>query len=230
MEKRTLGPKKIELIRMALPPNESNGQEIVKDLAFSVDPAPEPPPKIDLTDSDREKILSLVSRYYSALKTKNSSKLRALYSPAIKEELRIFPEGADFFTKVLNKEIELLKRKEIQMNSFAVEDIMLEQDEDKIKALRKDRKAMMESNEIEVEIEPFFSEVSQDGPSQKKGKTKKKKSRKSKKQPTVSTVVKDEDPDEGDKLVNNAKQRLLTTTLLFRKIGGQWHLALPRGV
>lgn len=223
MEKRTLGPKKFEVVRMVLPPNESNGKEIVKDLAFNVDPAPVLPKKIELTDSDREKILGLVSSYYSALKTKNPAKLKSLYSSALKEEQRIFPEGAEFFTKVLNKEITLLKRKDIQMNSFAIDSIMLEQENDKIKAVRKDRKAMMESNEIKVELEPFLSEVE---PAEKK----EKKHKKSKKSEDKTVVAKTEDPEEGDKLETSAKQRLLTTTLLFRKIGGQWHLALPRGV
>lgn len=225
MEKRTPGPKKIEVIRMALPPNESGGKEIVKDLAFNVDPAPVLPTKIKLTDNDREKILSLVSSYYSALKNKNPAKLRSLYSSAVKEEQRIFPEGAEFFNKVLNREIALLKRKDIQMNSFSIDNIMLEQENDKIKALRKDRKAMMESNEIKVDLEPFLSEVTSDEPG-KKGK----KNKKSKQAEAKTVASQPVDPEEGDKLETSAKQRLLTTTLLFRKIGGQWHLALPRGV
>ncbi len=234
MEKRTIGPKKFEIVRMALPPNESNGQEITKDLAFNVDPAPLPPKKIELAEKDREKILSLVSEYYSALNTKNPAKLKGLYSSALKEEERIFPEGAEFFTKVLNKEIALLKRKEIKMNPFSIDNIMMEQENDKIKVLRKDRKAMMESNEIEVALEPFLSEVTPKTPdTAKRGKSgKTKKIDKQSKRPEVpAAVAKVVDPDEqGDKLETNAKQRLLTTTLLFRKIGGQWHLALPRGV
>lgn len=237
MEKRTPGPKKIEVVRMALPPNESNGKEIVKDLAFNVDPAPILPKKIELTPDDREKILALVSSYYSALKTKNAAKLRALYSSALKEEQQIFPEGADFFEKVLNKEIALLKRKDIRMNSFDVDTVMLEQENDKVKALRKDRKAMMESNEIEVDVEPFLAEVTAAESGGKKGKQKMKtgqkpkKGEKSKKPDAKPAVVKQVDSDEeGDRLETSAKQRLLTTTLLFRRIGGQWHLALPRGV
>ncbi|MDZ4835224.1 MAG: hypothetical protein SGJ27_15715 [Candidatus Melainabacteria bacterium] len=232
MEKRTSGPKKLEIVRMALPPNESGGKEIVKDLAFNVDPAPVLPAKINLTESDREKILGLVSSYYSALKTKNPTKLRSLYSSALKEEQRIFPEGADFFTKVLNKEIALLKRKEIQMNSFTVDNIMLEQENDKIKAVRTDRKAMMESNEIEVSLEPFLSEVTPEEALAKnvKAKSKQKKNIKTKKALTATPTTEQEEHEEGDRLESSAKQRLLTTTLLFRKIDGQWHLALPRGV
>lgn len=205
MEKRTPGPIRSEVVKIALPPKHSEGKEMVKDLAFNVDPAPTPPEKIEITPGDEKKIHALIDDYYKALKTKNAAKLRGLYAVALKEEQKIFPEAAEFFTKVLNKEIELMKRKEIKMHDFNSSEIMFEQEGSKIKAVRKDRKAMMESNEIEVDVPSIFSEVKETEPNAKK----------QKKEPVERTSV---------------KQRLLTTTLMFKKIDGRWHLALPRGV
>jgi hypothetical protein len=212
MEKRTAGPKRVEVVKMFLPPKHSQGKEMVKDLAFDVDPAPTPPAKIEISQADQDEILGLTEQYYKALNTKNATKLRALYSAALKEEQKIFPEGAEFFSKVLTKEIALMKRKDIKMGGFSSADLMLEQEGSKIKALRKDRQPMMESNEIEIEVDPIFSEVKtvpgKGGSKNKKGK------KESQEEPQRTT----------------AKQRLLTTTLLFKRIDGQWHLALPRGV
>ncbi|MBX9667836.1 MAG: hypothetical protein K2X93_09475 [Candidatus Obscuribacterales bacterium] len=202
VERRKDGPEKHEVLRMALEPNASNGAEVEKELVFNVDPAPEPPEKIELTQDDRQKLFGLVESYYAALKKKNPSKLRALYQPALTQEKRIFPEGADFFSKVLEKEIVLLKRKDVKMGSFDSNEIMLEQEGDKIKALRKDRKPMMESNEVDVNVDTMLAEVPS-GP---------KKTAKS-----ASSKM-------------SAKQRLVTTTLLFKRIDGQWRVALPRGV
>lgn len=213
MEKRTSGPKRTELAKLVLPPNHSEGKEIVKELAFNVDPAPPPPATIELSQDDRKKILALVENYHAALKSKSAARLKALYAPALKEEQRIFPEGAEFFARVLNKEIALMRRKEIKMGDFLIDQIMLEQESDKIRAVRKDRKPMMESNEIEVEVEPFWSEIAEDGKDSKAGGKSRSKKQMTVKQPAVL-----------------AKQRLVTTTLSFRRIGGQWHLALPRGV
>ncbi len=203
VEKRKDGPEKYEVLRMALEPNASNGSEAEKELVFNVDPAPEPPAKIELTQNDRQQLIGLVESYYEALKKKSPSKLRALYQPAITQEKRIFPEGAEFFNKVLDKEIVLLKRRDIKMGSFDSTDIMLEQEDDKIKAVRKDRKPMMESNEVEVNVDTLLAEVPPAG---------RKKSAKSGSSKT------------------SAKQRLVTTTLLFKRIDGQWRVALPRGV
>lgn len=205
MEKRTPGPIRSEILKIELPPKHSAGKEMVKDMAFNVDPAPTPPEKIEITLDDEKTILALIDDYYKALKTKNAARLRGLYAAALKEEQRIFPEAAEFFSKVLNKEIELMKRKEIKMHDFNSNEIMLEQEGSKIKARRKDRKAMMESNEIEVDVPSIFSEVKETAQNAKKRK----------KEPVERT---------------SAKQRLLTTTLMFKKIDGRWHLALPRGV
>jgi len=200
MEKRTSGPKRDEVIKLVLPPRDSEGKEMVKELAFNVDPAPAPPPKIEITPVDQQVILGLVESYYQALKTKNANKLKGLYATALHEEQKIFPEGADFFSKILQKEITLMKRKDIKMGTFSSDDVMLEQDGYKVRAVRKDRQPMMESNEVEVDVEPMFAEVDANA---KKG----------------QKVAKEQ-----------SKQRLVTTTLLFKKIDGQWHLSLPRGV
>ncbi len=206
MERRRPGPKKLELARLAVNPNESQGKQLSRELAFNVDPAPVAPMKIDLTQTDEKQILDLVNEYYGALKDKDAGRLRALYGPALRKEQKIFPEGARFFNKILTKEIALMRRNEIKMEPFNIEDVMLEQEEDKIKVVRKDRKPMMQSNEIELSIEPIFSEVKANG----KAEAKKEK--------------------EKEKETQQAKQRLVTTKLLFRKLDGKWCIALPQGV
>lgn len=205
MERRTPGPKKTEVARLSVAANESQGKPICKELAFNIDPAPYPPPKIQLTQDDEKEILALVDEYYQALKSKNAAKLRALYGPSLKKEEKIYPEGAKFFNKVLTKEIALMRREEIKMEDFSTSDVMLEQEDDKIKALRKDRKPMMQSNEIELNVEPILAEVTEES----KGKGKK---TKISKEPLA------------------IKQRLVTTKLLFRKVDGKWCIALPQGV
>ncbi len=259
MEKRVPGPKKFEIARLILKPKESQGKQVHKELAFNIDPAPVVPLKIDLSKEDEREILNIVEQYYGALKSKNASKLRSLYAPALRREDKVCPEGAQFFNKVLNKEIALLRRSDIKMDEFNINDVMLEQEEDKIKALRKDRKPMMMSNEIDLQVEPIYSEIKEE---------KKSKSGKGKSDDEDVVVGNEEDmkkfeaeqalrakriaagqgaqvaKEEAEKAAKKesekkakagkelaaVKQRLVTTKLLFRKIDGQWRIALPQGV
>lgn len=212
VQKRTEGPNIVEVARIEVSANENPGDVIHMATTFKVE-SPLNQNKIEsITDSDKEKISALVSDYHRTLKDKNISKFRKLYQPALTRENKIFPEGARYFEKVLDREITLLKNSKIELGAFESNGIVIEPDGDKIKVCRKGaNKPLMESNEIEVDSEPLFVELGD------------KKDKKEKKEKNVKT---DSERAAGP---TKAKQRLVTTKLLFRKIDGDWHLALPQG-
>jgi|AGTN01.3.fsa_nt_gi hypothetical protein len=204
VQKRTDGPKIAEITRIAVNADENRGSVIHKAITFNIDSPPSQDKIESISDSDKEKIGALVADYHRTLKDKNISKFRKLYQPALKREYKIFPEGAKFFEKVLDREIALLKNPKIEVGAFESNGMVIEPDGDKIKVCRKGaNQPLLESNEIEVESEPLFVEL--EGKKEKKARN-----------------------AEGD-AKPTAKQRLVTTKLLFRKIDGDWQLALPQG-
>lgn len=207
--KKNEGPKIVEIARIAVNASENQGRVVHKAITFNIDSEINRDTITTISDSDREKILALVRDYHSILKSKNTGKFRKLYEPALERENKIFPEGARFFQKVLDREVVLLKNPKIELGSFESTGIALEPEGDKVKVCRKgSNKPLMESNEIEVETEPLFVELDdQDKKEDKRGKE-------AKSNRTAKPT---------------AKQRLVTTKLLFRKIDGDWQLALPQG-
>lgn len=208
VQKRTDGPKIAEVTRIAVNADKSRGSVIHKAITFNIDSRPTQEKIESISYSDKEKIIALVTDYHRTLKDKNISKFRRLYQPALNRENKIFPEGAKFFQKVLDREVALLKNPKVEVGAFESNGLVIEPDGDKIKVCRKGaNKPLMESNEIEVESEPLFVEL---------------KDKKDKK-------GRNADRDAQRAARSTAKQRLVTTKLLFRKIDGDWQLALPQG-
>lgn len=159
IERRTEGPKVTEVVKLSSKAGESDGKLLHKTLSFNLSKAPYKEKELKVTDDDKKVILSKVQEYYEALKGKDAGKLRDIYSKALKKEGKICPENADYFNKVLKKEIALLRRDTVTMSPFSTDDVMLEVEENVVKVLRKDRKPLMQSNEIELEVEPLLTEV-----------------------------------------------------------------------
>ncbi|MBX9693518.1 MAG: hypothetical protein K2Z81_14105 [Cyanobacteria bacterium] len=159
IEKRQEGPKIKEVVRVSANADESKGEIAHKAISFSVDSEPSKVKELKLADGDKEAILKLVQEYYDTLKNKKTGKLKEFYADAIRQENLICPEYATYFGKALKKEITLLKKTEVKMQPFSIDDVMIEIEQDKVRVLRKDRKPLMESNEIDVEMEPLLTEV-----------------------------------------------------------------------
>ncbi len=168
IERRQDGPKIKEIVRVTAAANESKGEVSHKSVSFNVESEPVKISKVELSEQDKQDILSLVQSYYDTLKNKNTGKLKDLYSNAMKQENRICPEHVNYFGKALKKEITLLKKDKVEMQPFSINDVMLEVEQDHVKVLRKDRKPLMQSNEIEIEVEPLLTEVGgKSGPKEK---------------------------------------------------------------
>lgn len=207
VQKRTEGPNIVEVARIEVSANENPGNVIHMATTFKIESAINQNKIESISDSDKERISALVNDYHRTLKDKNISKFRKLYQPALKRENKIFPEAARYFEKVLDREITLLKNPKIELGPYESNGIVIEPDGDKIKVCRKGaNRPLMESNEIEVDSQPLFVELGD---------------KKDKKERNVKA--------NSEKASGKAKQRLVTTKLLFRKIDGDWHLALPQG-
>lgn len=158
VEKRTEGPKKEEVGRIAVKAGEGAGKPIVRDVSFNVSSSATNLRPIQLSDADKATLQKLVDEYYSALEKKDASGLRRIYSSALKEGKKVFPESAVLFEKRLDKEVRLLKHPNLKMKPFVKADFNFKVDGDRVWLMRKDGKPLMESNEVEATQDSFFSE------------------------------------------------------------------------
>lgn len=60
-------------------------------------------PTVELTDGDRIAITHLVTSFYDALKSKEEKQVLALFSPGIQDARTLYPEGAEFGQKQMNR-------------------------------------------------------------------------------------------------------------------------------
>lgn len=159
VEKRVAGPKKEELAKLTLAANQSNGQPQTQKISFNV-PKDAPTAAISqLTDSDKKAIEKQLQNYWKALSERKADKLRGLYRESLENERKLCPENASFFDKILNKEVLAIRNQNIKLEPVDTTGLSYKVEGDKVKLYREDKKPLVVSNEVDVQIDPVMIEV-----------------------------------------------------------------------
>ncbi|CAN5118323.1 hypothetical protein BH11CYA1_BH11CYA1_39760 [soil metagenome] len=159
IEKRTVGPKKEEVARVVLAANESNGSAAKKTIAFNL-PKDQPSRAINsLSDDDKKAIEKELQNYWTALNERKPDKLRAIYKESLDDERKLSPESAAYFDKILNREASLLRNPGIKLAPLENTGLTFKIEGDAVKLYREDKKPLLTSNEVDVQIEPVMVEV-----------------------------------------------------------------------
>jgi len=96
----------------------STPAQVSKDVRFFAHP--KALPALELNDRDRDAIEKVVKSFYDALKRKDSKEVLSLFSPAIEDARGLYPEGADFGEKQMNKMASLVNVEGFAMEPFDV--------------------------------------------------------------------------------------------------------------
>lgn len=159
IEKRTVGPKKEEVAKVVLAANESNGAAAKKTISFNL-PKDQPARAIkSLSDDDKKAIEKELQNYWTALNERKPEKLRAIYKCSLDDERKLSPESAAYFDKILNREASLLRNSNIKLAPLEPSGLTFKIEGDAVKLYREDKKPLLTSNEVDVQIEPVMVEV-----------------------------------------------------------------------
>ena len=159
IEKRTVGPKKEEVAKVVLAANESNGAAAKKTVSFNL-PKDQPSRAIkSLSDDDKKAIEKELQNYWAALNERKPDKLKALYKDSLDDERKLSPESAAYFDKILNREASLLRNPSIKLAPLEPAGLTFKIEGDTVKLYREDKKPLLTSNEVDVQIEPVMIEV-----------------------------------------------------------------------
>lgn len=159
IEKRTVGPKKEEVAKVVLAANESNGAAAKKTISFNL-PKDQPTRAIkSLSDDDKKAIEKELQNYWAALNERKPEKLRAIYKSSLDDERKLSPESAAYFDKILNREASLLRNSNIKLAPLEPSGLTFKIEGDTVKLYREDKKPLLTSNEVDVQIEPVMVEV-----------------------------------------------------------------------
>lgn len=166
IEKRTVGPKKEEVAKVVLAANESNGAAAKKTISFNL-PKDQPSKAIkNLSDDDKKAIEKELQNYWTALNERKPDKLRAIYRDSLEDERKLSPESAAYFDKILNREASLLRNPGIKLAPLEPTGLTFKIEGDAVKLYREDKKPLLSSNEVDVQIEPVMIEVQKKAKSQ----------------------------------------------------------------
>lgn len=201
LEKRTSGPKIEQLVRLQIPPGKdlssfpiqfNIGRHSVSERSEEA--------KRGLTDADRTAILNLVKDYLEALSTKNSEKLKDLFSFAIKEEKKIRPEAAALFQRMLRTELELMRRDDLKFNCRKLDEVIIDAsgEDPALVRVTAGANAFLAESDAVVAIKPDPSLT------------------------TLTAVAKP--PQKG-----SVRMRLKKKALSVRRTRGEWHLTIEKG-
>lgn len=170
IEKRTVGPKKEEVAKVVLAANETNGAAAKKTISFNL-PKDKPSKAIkSLSDDDKKAIEKELQNYWTALNERKPDKLRAIYRDSLEDERKLSPESAAYFDKILNREASLLRNPGIKLAPLEPTGLTFKIEGDAVKLYREDKKPLLTSNEVDVQIEPVMIEVQKKAKSQSQSK------------------------------------------------------------
>jgi hypothetical protein len=74
-------------------------------------------------------------------------------------ERKLSPESAAYFDKILNREASLLRNSGIKLAPLESAGLTFKIEGDTVKLYREDKKPLLTSNEVDVQIEPVMIEV-----------------------------------------------------------------------
>jgi len=201
LEKRTSGPKIEQLVRLQIPPGKDlSSFPIQFNIGRHSVSEDSEEAKRGLTDVDRTAILNLVKDYLEALSTKNSEKLKDLFSFAIKEEKKIRPEAAALFQRMLRTELELMRRDDLKFNCRKLDEVIIDtsgEDPDLVRVTAGANAFLAESDAV-VAIKP---------------------------DPSLTTLMAVAKPPQK----GIVRMRLKKKALSVRKTRGEWHLTIEKG-
>jgi hypothetical protein len=173
IEKRTPGPKKEELAKLSLAANQSNGAPQTQKISFNLPKDASVSAISELSEADKKAIEKQLQNYWTALSERKAEKLRALYRDSLEGERKLCPENASFFDKILNKEASVIRNQNIKLDPVDTTGLSYKVEGDKVKLYREDKKPLVSSNEVDVQIDPVMIEVQgKKGQSSAKAKTK----------------------------------------------------------
>jgi hypothetical protein len=119
---------------------------VTKEIRFYAHPKLLPP--VQLTERDRDAIDKLVKSFYDALKRKDGKQVLALFAPGIDDARGIYPEGADFAQKQMNRMVSLLTIPGFQMQPFDSTGLEMSSQGGIVTVRRRDGSPVFESSEV----------------------------------------------------------------------------------
>jgi hypothetical protein len=159
VEKRTPGPKTEALAKITAAAGDSQGKPKSASVSFNLPDDGDIASVGELKDMDRAAIAEEFTRFYRALASAKADQVRALYRQSLIDERKLCPESARFFENVLNREVAILKNKDLKLNPLNCDGLAFKVEGDSVKLYRKDSKPLIESNEVDAQIAPLLIEV-----------------------------------------------------------------------
>jgi len=159
VEKRTPGPKTEEIAKIEIPAGDSQGSAKTRAISFNL-PADGGVASVgDLNDADKAAIKEQFERYYKALASAKADQVRSLYRQSLSDERKLSPESARFFDNVIAREVAILKNRDLKLSPINNDGLAFKVEGDIVKLYRQDNKPLVESNEVDAQIDPLMIEV-----------------------------------------------------------------------
>lgn len=152
IEARTKGPRKAEVLRFPVPPGDTSGRKATKTAFFRVHMGQRPTP-VNITERDRQAIVTLLQTQYDLLLRRDVPGVKKLYARALREQSQIYPEGVAFFEKVLDQSDKVIASPNFRMKPFNRSGIQFAVDGAIVLVSRLDQAPVMESERVEIEDE-----------------------------------------------------------------------------